>query len=110
MPYRLLYNRAGDIRLRGGLWAYSPWRRRRRRGEAGRGRDPGCAHGAVAIGTPASPPGTLVHPGNCLGPDHSRARSTGRAALDPPLLPRSSLSLIHISEPTRLGMISYAVF
>src|SRR5450756_3155372 len=30
--------------------------------------------------------------------------------IDPTLTFRRSLSLIHISEPTRLGMISYAVF
>src|SRR5664280_144012 len=37
MPYRLLDNRAGDVRRRGGLWAPSPWRRRgRRRGETRR--------------------------------------------------------------------------
>ena len=29
---------------------------------------------------------------------------------DPPYQPIEILSLIHISEPTRLGMISYAVF
>src|SRR5450756_1477666 len=34
--------------------------------------------------------------------------STGRGV--PPSLAGKGLSLIHISEPTRLGMISYAVF
>src|SRR5450756_1086886 len=40
-------------------------------------------------------------PPACLVPVHHRT---------PPQLSDEPLSLIHISEPTRLGMISYAVF
>src|SRR5450756_3073158 len=38
------------------------------------------------------------------------ARPTGSQRCDGVSRAGSSLSLIHISEPTRLGMISYAVF
>src|SRR5450756_2860996 len=39
-----------------------------------------------------------------------RRRVGGRAEMCGTALQRAHLSLIHISEPTRLGMISYAVF
>src|SRR5450756_479042 len=42
---------------------------------------------------------TMISPGET---------EAGTAGMQP--LPRDNLSLIHISEPTRLGMISYAVF
>src|SRR5450759_3438949 len=41
--------------------------------------------------------------GLCVG-------GTGRERVAPGIQMRGRLSLIHISEPTRLGMISYAVF
>src|SRR5450759_5358441 len=42
-----------------------------------------------------------------LAPAGCRPPPGQRQSIDPPA---PSLSLIHISEPTRLGMISYAVF
>src|SRR5450756_2019021 len=43
-----------------------------------------------------------------VGPERRRNGHPSLAAHEPPM--RVHLSLIHISEPTRLGMISYAVF
>src|SRR5659263_377608 len=68
-----------------------------------------CAIAAAAVGLPAwtvgeiaeaaaggRPPVIWLHFQECTGCSET--------------LLRASLSLIHISEPTRLGMISYAVF
>src|SRR5665648_904516 len=44
------------------------------------------------------------------GRENSRVDLAGRDGIDPDAARREVLSLIHISEPTRLGMISYAVF
>src|SRR5450759_2514427 len=49
----------------------------------------------------------------CSGDPGRVGVRSGRAQVDPPapeLDEHEDLSLIHISEPTRLGMISYAVF
>src|SRR5450756_3054572 len=55
------------------------------------------------------------HPGRGVEPVAGVAVRGGVANLDPrrqapAVVDRDILSLIHISEPTRLGMISYAVF
>src|SRR5450759_5852614 len=47
--------------------------------------------------------------GACVGVDHDQL-GAGHLGEVPQVLGVQGLSLIHISEPTRLGMISYAVF
>src|SRR5665648_900077 len=47
---------------------------------------------------------------SAIRPRTSRRRVPGSALTVPDGSTRCHLSLIHISEPTRLGMISYAVF
>src|SRR5450756_2575509 len=61
--------------------------------------------------TPDVSPNARVHPGDVLG-TVQETESFIHKILVPPGMEGSIkiLSLIHISEPTRLGMISYAVF
>src|SRR5450756_2851713 len=73
-----------------------PWRYRR----AGRWRCPGARQGgAGSAAAPSADP--VLH-----GHRHAEGLLVGGRADRL----RQDLSLIHISEPTRLGMISYAVF
>src|SRR5450756_2196523 len=51
-----------------------------------------------------------VTPGVCHARAGTDPRHPRREVDVPTLASAESLSLIHISEPTRLGMISYAVF
>src|SRR5659263_246023 len=99
MPYRLLDNRAGDVRLRGGLWAPSRWRRRgRRRGETRRG-----VVGILAANIWRRP---FAH--QRLIREHWFTQVIALDQITAELAQQGELglSLIHISEPTRLGMIS----
>src|SRR5450756_1544378 len=57
----------------------------------------------VVAATPPLKVAIIAGPGGPTTIDHFRAGAEPAAAV-------GKLSLIHISEPTRLGMISYAVF
>src|SRR5450759_3754001 len=84
---------------------------------------PGCAatgggdiEGGGPTGATAVEVGTGAGEGVALSAAFTRVPQWGQKALSPTSFPQfvqniaTSLSLIHISEPTRLGMISYAVF
>src|SRR5450756_2774078 len=64
------------------------------------------AQPAVSAGIPAA--GALAHVPPAVNAGEQRARRDAAAGEE--RRPGQYLSLIHISEPTRLGMISYAVF
>src|SRR5450756_2895355 len=62
-------------------------------------------HWESEILTPAS-----FHVGTSLNTEESKPRRFSEETPSDRTFPARILSLIHISEPTRLGMISYAVF
>src|SRR5450756_1937922 len=71
----------------------------------------GMLCGPPPVGNPSVPLNATIDRIDCPAPAPSESEATssnGRVMPDSSLDFR--LSLIHISEPTRLGMISYAVF
>src|SRR5450756_1576683 len=66
---------------------------------------------AMSLSTGSAAGHALAHLPQSMHSDVSRRMRSGLARETTPIkAPYGHLSLIHISEPTRLGMISYAVF